>query len=661
MLSMSSPVKTTHQLFESPVKMEDFAPSSPLYAGTARFVASSPIPMPLALPEWFESTSFSPMAPVPLTEEERYQLEYPPNVKRPWESMAEARRRRSEHFAKRQQRLFFPAAAAAARVVADPTRDDESTIYDEDASTEDASTEYEDEDALMAPVASKPNVRYTFDTISDDHRACDVCALGLTFFKDQHPLDLEDRHDVAGSVIQSVSSVSDLTAAQNELVFCEGESLDEHGAVRPCNVLVHQCCYGIRSVPKGKWLCDACQARGTLVGKQERFVWKGTPEIQCAYCPYANGPLKRLRYSHPEDRDRNVEDWIHVTCAQYLPNVHLEGVGLDMDVAVTSRRLPLVKELQCTFCEREAAPEQLISCPRIRCEKRYHPLCVRFLSTGRARRGALIAKMDVHGTNEFCYYSGCQDDARLLDEETKKYTRVGKSHAQLLMEESDRVAVDATIPRTAARRAMIKRVGQRPNHALSIPTAAQVEQAQQQPVPPVRVVRQVRAPRTLNHSQPHDFRPTLADIIPIPHTNQSMFQALFVGLKPLRLVPATETYAEFRQKVVMVIAHFDTDAPYGPYGQSVRSYFQRRWNLSSNEEIMTYLLAMKDQRPGTDLELWATSVLFHDQGLAIQVYSGNDTPLTLDQEWKVGATRGVVRLYQSDGHFDALPFSLPEK
>ncbi len=60
----------------------------------------------------------------------------------------------------------------------------------------------------------------------------------------------------------------------NLLLICEG---------RGCSVVVHQQCYGVAKVPKGRWLCDACADKLSPAASN------------CACCPVVGGALRAVR------------------------------------------------------------------------------------------------------------------------------------------------------------------------------------------------------------------------------------------------------------------------------------------------------------------------------------------------------------------------------
>lgn len=60
---------------------------------------------------------------------------------------------------------------------------------------------------------------------------------------------------------------------RNEILLCDGEG---------CDVAVHQACYAVARVPRGKWHCDACKDKLDLA------------KPNCVCCPVVGGVLRKV-------------------------------------------------------------------------------------------------------------------------------------------------------------------------------------------------------------------------------------------------------------------------------------------------------------------------------------------------------------------------------
>ena len=60
---------------------------------------------------------------------------------------------------------------------------------------------------------------------------------------------------------------------RNEILLCDGEG---------CDVAVHQSCYAVARLPRGKWYCDACKDKLDLA------------KPNCVCCPVLGGPLRKV-------------------------------------------------------------------------------------------------------------------------------------------------------------------------------------------------------------------------------------------------------------------------------------------------------------------------------------------------------------------------------
>ncbi|XP_050426553.1 protein AF-10-like [Adelges cooleyi] len=139
--------------------------------------------------------------------------------------------------------------------------------------------------------------------------------------------------------------------AENPLVYCDGPN---------CNVAVHQACYGIRSVPKGEWLCRKCEAY------KEKNI-----KAKCELCPSKDGALK------PTENGQ----WAHVVCALYIPEVTFLDVTTMEPVKLSE--IPRDRfNRTCYICEeknnkgsKSSTYGACMSCNKAGCKLSFHVTC----------------------------------------------------------------------------------------------------------------------------------------------------------------------------------------------------------------------------------------------------------------------------------------------
>lgn len=126
----------------------------------------------------------------------------------------------------------------------------------------------------------------------------------------------------------------------NTIVFCDG-----------CDVAVHQDCYGIHSIPEGRWLCRKCESGHA-------------GEIRCKLCPHTSGAFKRTSNG----------EWVHLVCALWTPTVRvpddtsfLEPIR-DMDLIDPERWT-----LNCYVCRQKQGT--CIQCAAKDCFVAFHCTC----------------------------------------------------------------------------------------------------------------------------------------------------------------------------------------------------------------------------------------------------------------------------------------------
>lgn len=87
----------------------------------------------------------------------------------------------------------------------------------------------------------------------------------------------------------------------NEILFCEGKG---------CRTAVHQYCYGIKKIPKGKWLCDACKKK------------LDPKKAHCILCPVVGGAVRILEENDTVSSSSVPPPrYAHIACAIWTPGV----------------------------------------------------------------------------------------------------------------------------------------------------------------------------------------------------------------------------------------------------------------------------------------------------------------------------------------------------
>ena len=139
----------------------------------------------------------------------------------------------------------------------------------------------------------------------------------------------------------------------NVILFCEGKG---------CEVAVHQRCYGVDKVPKGKWLCEPCSTK--KLGKKHIRC--------CSLCPVEGGALRRVTTlgrvvpapsGGKEKKGKKAAEkaaekaaaaapppmWVHSACALWTPGVTLTDADRMKDVDLSGLTLERVG-LKCMLC-----------------------------------------------------------------------------------------------------------------------------------------------------------------------------------------------------------------------------------------------------------------------------------------------------------------------
>ncbi|KAF1332742.1 Fanconi anemia group m protein, partial [Globisporangium splendens] len=157
--------------------------------------------------------------------------------------------------------------------------------------------------------------------------------------------------------VQSSGHLSGATQNDSCAVCTEVESYEDDPIVYcdGCDLGVHQFCYGIASVPSGKWFCDSC-ADGVGKGK-----------AQCALCPLRGGAAKKTLCGR----------WAHVQCFMWLPELQLVQERDVLTLGSLKNLDPDRNTLDCSLCHSRKG-QGIVQCAYKRCMDAFHVSCASF-------------------------------------------------------------------------------------------------------------------------------------------------------------------------------------------------------------------------------------------------------------------------------------------
>ncbi|KGG50224.1 hypothetical protein DI09_7p30 [Mitosporidium daphniae] len=125
----------------------------------------------------------------------------------------------------------------------------------------------------------------------------------------------------------------------NAIIFCDR-----------CDMAVHQECYGVPSIPEGRWLCTKCGLIPNSI-------------VNCTLCPHYEGAIK------PTDDG----GWAHIACAHYIEETGFSNETYLEPITGISQISPARLKLKCFLCKiKHGAP---IQCSSKHCNVSFHVRC----------------------------------------------------------------------------------------------------------------------------------------------------------------------------------------------------------------------------------------------------------------------------------------------
>ena len=145
----------------------------------------------------------------------------------------------------------------------------------------------------------------------------------------------------------------------NAILFCDG-----------CNVAVHQDCYGVPSVPSGRWYCDWCSEHPNAA-----------PNRECAVCPNKGGSLKRCCSPQAADTKRHrksadtAHSWVHTCCVIWTPELYYEDKDSKRGVLGLEKVDKRRWNRRCVVCKKDSGACIQCASTDPYCAKWFHAYC----------------------------------------------------------------------------------------------------------------------------------------------------------------------------------------------------------------------------------------------------------------------------------------------
>ncbi|KAK9130532.1 hypothetical protein Sjap_011019 [Stephania japonica] len=218
---------------------------------------------------------------------------------------------------------------------------------------------------------------------------------------------------------------------------CGSSNKDEINSLLECNgcfIRVHQACYGVLKVPKGRWYCRPC---GT-----------SSKNIVCVLCGYGGGAMTQALKSqnivksflkawniadiqkselsslavlkkdwveqtdvmkgaerNPIIRnsitvgalDSSIKQWVHMVCGLWTPGTRCPNVHTMSTFDVSGASRP-PKDMVCSMCNRFGG--SYIQCRVLNCNVRFHPWCAH-------QKGLLQSEVEGADDEKVGFYGRC--------------------------------------------------------------------------------------------------------------------------------------------------------------------------------------------------------------------------------------------------------------
>ncbi|PRQ26681.1 putative histone-lysine N-methyltransferase transcription regulator PHD family [Rosa chinensis] len=237
---------------------------------------------------------------------------------------------------------------------------------------------------------------------------------------------------------------------------CGSSNQDEINNLLECSqclIRVHQACYGVSKVPKGRWSCRPCRT--------------SSKDIVCVLCGYGAGAMTQALRSQtivesilrawnietesgPKNElcsvsktkvhnsitmglvDSATKQWVHMVCGLWTPETRCPNVDTMSAFDVSGVPVPTA-DMVCCMCKR--AGGSCIQCRVENCSVRFHPWCAHLKGLLQTEVEGIdnenvgfYGRCSLHATHPICKSdypvdtdSGCLEEKKLACARTEGY------------------------------------------------------------------------------------------------------------------------------------------------------------------------------------------------------------------------------------------------
>eukprot|EP01129_Flabellula_baltica_P006841 TRINITY_DN2611_c0_g1_i1.p1 TRINITY_DN2611_c0_g1~~TRINITY_DN2611_c0_g1_i1.p1 ORF type:complete len:683 (+),score=130.99 TRINITY_DN2611_c0_g1_i1:37-2085(+) len=222
---------------------------------------------------------------------------------------------------------------------------------------------------------------------------------------------------VSESILETLESLQDSDCCVcldgysedvNRIVFCDG-----------CNMGVHQCCYGLPSIPQGVWHCRRCSEHLKI------------DNTKCVFCHQTSGAMRQTVHGN----------WGHIQCGLFLDGISFTEPNCGGEIEYRKSLKKYQSDTPCMVCSKTGF---MLQCNNEYCNKTFHVTC--------GQREKFVILLDDTSTVCWCakhtpnIYEEYRGGLIQKDEEEKKERKKKEKKLRALLKLRNRRPLEKSYP-----------------------------------------------------------------------------------------------------------------------------------------------------------------------------------------------------------------------